>query len=115
MNFTDDNLQTIWFVFDHFINDRKRADRKYPPEVDALFDIIDAAFDTSADGSSESCCGTDDPTHLNWMETHQAAEILNHSERWIREIATQLGGEKHGGRWFFPTAAVLRYREGRHA
>jgi hypothetical protein len=44
-----------------------------------------------------------------WITSAQAAEHLNCTKRWASEIAADLGGVLHGGRWWIPKHNVLEY------
>lgn len=50
-----------------------------------------------------------------WIDTREAANMLNISNRQARRLAPQLDGQLHAGRWLIPRAAVDEHLKGRAA
>jgi hypothetical protein len=72
---------------------------------DAL-SAIEAALTTSDNGSTAT-----PPRNDEFVDTATAAKLLGCGERWARDIAPRIGGQKISGRWFIPKDALPQPEE----
>lgn len=78
------------------------AARREPTSAfDNALSEIEAALTTSDNGSPAA-----PPRNDDWVDTAEAAKLLGCGERWARDIAPRIGGQKIGGRWLIPKDAL---------
>lgn len=90
---------------------RRLAGRPVPDQVAALLQHL---LSTSEHGTQTSAPTAElDPEDL--VDTGEAAEILGCTTRWVRQIRTDLDGQKVGAQWVFRRSIVVEYAAERKA
>ena len=80
--------------------------RQFFPFLDQLRASANGSKSVAAEGESET-----DKVGDRLIDSSEAAAILECSDRWIREITSDLDGEKVSGRWVFRRSAVIEYAQ----
>jgi hypothetical protein len=83
------------------------------PELPALLQQLDDLLLVTCDGESESISAAEESRLKDPINVAQAAEILECSPQWVRQIAKDLGGRWTGSSWVFDRQTVLDYAERR--
>lgn len=106
MNLTDEQVELALYAVTDLIAQRLLGNRPVPPGFYRFRAQLDASVSGSEFGTAPSPLTGDE-----LIDTAEAAELLNCSTRWVREIATDLDGFNVGGRWLFSRQAVVEYAE----
>lgn len=86
---------------------RVRGNRPVPPGFYRFRSDLEASLRGSLFDASRTQSTDDD----DLIDTAEAAEILNCSHRWVRQIHNDLEGRNYGGRWVFRRKTVVEYAE----
>jgi hypothetical protein len=95
-----------WAVRD--VISRRRLDGRASWSTMRALEGLHRQLATSADGSESNTAAEESETE-DLVDTTAAAEILECSTRWVREIRADLDGKQVGRRWIFPRRSVVEY------
>ncbi|MFN8090548.1 MAG: helix-turn-helix domain-containing protein [Mycobacterium sp.] len=108
-----DHAKHALLITRFMIERQRKRHLPHPPEWDELADALTAAL-----AACPQCPRTDTaaPVELDTEKVMTTTELARRdgcTPRHARRMATQLDGQKIGGRWFVPTAAVNEHLEGK--
>lgn len=109
MNLTPDQIHLCLYSFRDLVARRTLGGQPIP---NGFADFLNQLL-ASADGSETARAETQ-LAEEELIDSTAAAQILNCSTRWVREIHNDLGGRNINGRWIFHRQTVVEYAEGRH-
>ncbi|WP_019969336.1 helix-turn-helix domain-containing protein [Mycobacterium sp. 141] len=104
MNLTEEQTRLALYAVSDLIVRRHLGGQPIP----AGFYRFREQLDTSVRGSGNAAAQAQS-TDEDLIDTAEAAEILNRSTRWVREIRSDLDGMNVSGRWVFRRQAVVEY------
>jgi hypothetical protein len=107
--FTDEQVRMALYAVTELIARRHLGGKPAPAGFYPFREQLDASVRGSGKSSPEPQSTDDDD--LDLIDTAEAAEILNCSTRWVREIRNDLDALSIGGRWVFRRQNVVEYAD----
>lgn len=114
MELSGDDVEDALFVVNILISELNRQKVPVDPAILEVADRFNIKSLMSSDGHQTDCPGAE--SESEFLPTGEAAEILGLSTRHLSRLATDLDGDKFGGRyWYFRRSTVIEYAKAREA